>query len=139
MDKQLPELLDKYKLVDLVIILAGTNDLFRADCDESKLFENIKSMHVECHRAGAKTVAITIPDSGRYSAKKDEWKEINERIRDYSRQNEKVILCDVARKLPYRTLDSELRGKYWNDKVHHTPFGYDTMAKVIFDDINGKF
>ena len=139
MSNRLPDLLNKHKPLDLVIILGGTNDLHKHDCDNINLFGSIKGMHVMCHRAGIKTVAITIPDS-RYPKQKDEWKEVNKKIRDYAEENsDKVLLFDLARSLPYRTLDEGDQEKVWDDNLHFTPLGYDIMAQLIFDTIRGKF
>lgn len=51
---------------DLVLIMAGTNDL--ADCDEvpdtpGMIVRNLAQMHSACHAAGIRTVALSIPES----------------------------------------------------------------------------
>ena len=46
---------------DWVIILGGTNDL-AYDVDTKKLAETLIKLHSMCHEAGARTVALTIPE-----------------------------------------------------------------------------
>eukprot|EP00435_Cladocopium_sp_Y103_P000251 s2146_g1.t1 len=58
----------KEKKADLVIIMAGTNDLPFAD--GKQIFESIHGLHTACHRLGIPTIAIGIPDSGGRSVKR---------------------------------------------------------------------
>ena len=141
---RMPQLLQKYKPLDLVIIIGGTNDLMHKNCTEGHLFEKIKEMHEMAHQAGIKTVAVTIPDSnaaqlpGR-NEKEDTWESVNDKLREYAQGKDNVIFCDLAEELPYRTLTDDERKKYWDDLLHYTPLGYDRMAEVIYDVIQGNF
>ena len=47
---------------DLVLIMAGTNDLPFAE--GKQIFESIQGLHTACHRLGIPTIALGIPDSG---------------------------------------------------------------------------
>lgn len=141
---RMPQLLQKYKPLDLVIIIGGTNDLMHKNCTKGHLFEKIKEMHDLAHQAGVKTVAVTIPDSnapqlpGR-SEQEDTWEAVNDKLREYAQGKDNVIFCDLAEELPYRTLTDDERKKYWDDLLHYTPLGYDHMAEVIYDVIQGSF
>ena len=53
---------------DLVVIMAGTNDL--AFADGKHIFKSLHGLHMACHRLGVATVALGIPDSGGRSIKR---------------------------------------------------------------------
>ena len=144
MTKKMPQLIDKYKRLDLAIIIGGTNDFTKERCNDADLFNDIKSLHEMVHKEGGKTVAVTIPDSnapklpGRNEREK-EWENVNDKLRAYAKENEKVILCDLAEELPFRTMDDDERKLLWDDDLHYTPMGYDKMAEIIYDVIQGNF
>ena len=144
MTNRMPSLIQKYKPVDLAIVIGGTNDFSNHNCTKGNLLHGIKKLHDMAHEAGIKTVAVTIPDSnapqlpGR-SDKEDVWESVNDKIRDYAKEHDDVILCDLAEELPYRTLTDDERKKYWDDNLHYNPAGYDRMAEVIYDVIQGNF
>ena len=144
MIKRMPLLMDKYKPLNLVIIIGGTNDCTKKKCNVQNLFDGIKTLHEIAHKDGVKTVAVTIPDSnapmlpGR-NEKEDVWEGVNDNIRDFANGNEKVILCDLAGELPYRTMNDDERKLFWDDNLHYTPMGYDKMAEIIYDVIQGNF
>ena len=50
------------KDADVVLIMAGTNDLSFSDGKE--IFEAVRGLHTACHSLGVPTVALGIPDSG---------------------------------------------------------------------------
>ena len=47
--------------VDMVIILAGTNDLGKAD--DEKIFKSVWKIHSICHKENVATIAISVPSS----------------------------------------------------------------------------
>ena len=55
-------LLSSPKPVDLVLLMAGTNDLAKSSAQE--IFSSLRGLHSVCHRAGVPTVALGIPDAG---------------------------------------------------------------------------
>eukprot|EP00438_Fugacium_kawagutii_P008483 Skav210935 [mRNA] locus=scaffold713:93629:95295:+ [translate_table: standard] len=60
--------LAKAEKADLIIIMAGTNDLPIADGQQ--IFESLRGLHTVCHRLGIPTVALGIPDSGGRTVKR---------------------------------------------------------------------
>ena len=144
MIRRMPLLMEKYKPLNLVIILGGTNDLTTKHCNEQNLFDNTKTLHEMVHKLGIRTVAVTIPDSnapmlpGR-NEKESVWETVNDKIRDYAKGKDNVILCDLAEELPYRTMNDDEKKLFWDDDLHFTPMGYDKMAEVIYDVIQGNF
>ena len=144
MIKRMPLLLEKYKKLNLVIILGGTNDLTKQNSTEQNLFENIKKLHEIVHKAGIRTVAVTIPDSnapmlpGR-NEKETVWENVNDKIREFAIGKDNIILCDLAEELPYRTMSDDEKKLFWDDDLHFNPMGYDKMAEIIYDVIQGNF
>ncbi|CAE7932643.1 PAG2, partial [Symbiodinium sp. KB8] len=55
-------LLSSPKPVDLVLLMAGTNDLAKSSAQE--IFSSLRGLHSVCHRAGVPSVALGIPDAG---------------------------------------------------------------------------
>lgn len=144
MIKKMPQFMEKYNPLNLVIIIGGTNDFTNKNCNERDLFNDIKTLHELAHKAGVRTVAVTIPDSnapqlpGR-NEKEGVWENVNDKIRDYAKGNDKVILCDLAEELPFRTMNDDEKKLFWDDDLHYTPMGYDKMAEIIYDVIQGNF
>lgn len=131
-----------------VIILGGTNDLMsmqsiwepsQSQKDELAIFNAIVQLHKVSHRAGAKTVAMTIPalqceksgaTSGRFglSTIMEVRLKVNERIRKLAANSAgKVVLADLDKQmlLPRNQL-------LCSDGIHLTPSAYDRMAAIIY-------
>ncbi|CAB5375984.1 unnamed protein product [Rhizophagus irregularis] len=60
-------------------------------------------------------------------------KEVNELIRNYSAENDKIILCDLSKELPINSIPKDQKELYWDDGVHLTVEGYDHMGDIIFE------
>ena len=60
--------LARKRKADLVLIMAGTNDLPWKD--GKRIFESIQGLHTACHSLGIPTIALGIPDSGGRSVKR---------------------------------------------------------------------
>ena len=144
MVKRMPSLIKKYQPLNLAIIIGGTNDFTDKQCNEQNLFDGIRTLHEIAHKAGVRTVAVTIPDSnapklpGR-NEKENVWEDVNDKIRDYAKDKDNVILCDLAEELPFRTMNDDEKKLFWDDDLHYTPMGYDKMAEIIYDVIQGNF
>ena len=136
MAKRLPEELEFHKNIDLVIIIAGTNDLLKNDClNKCDLFKAIKRLHEIAHRKKAATVLTTILESTFTPAKmstkdyKTVLSDVNQQIRGYGQQEEKskkLKLCDIADELPRKAPLSL-------DRIHPTREGYDQLAEIIYN------
>lgn len=136
MAKRLPEELQFRKDIDLVIIIAGTNDLLKNDClNKCDLFEAIKRLHEIAHRKKVASVLTTILESTFTPAKmstkdyKTVLSDVNQQIRGYGQQQEvkskKLKLCDIADELPRKSPLSL-------DRIHPTREGYDQLAEIIY-------
>jgi len=64
MKRRLTDDLDNLPPLDLVVILAGTEDLLHEDCARDvELFEQIKTLHMLVHDKGYKSAVVTVPES----------------------------------------------------------------------------
>jgi len=120
--------------LDLVIILAGTNDLaYNFDCEE--IFESISSIHNIAHSKGCKTVALGIPPSG--------WQAQSESAKTVA-NNVNSKLKDAAAKIDSKMtfvpfpIDFDRNSGYWSsDTLHFSPEGYrqigESLSPIISD------
>ena len=61
---------------------------------------------------------------------------VNQGLQKFAEESQgKVVLVDLATRLPLKSLSAEDRKKYWDDGVHFTPAGYDFVAEIIFDSL----
>lgn len=148
MTTRLPQLLKENKRYDLVIILGGTNDLSEASFgDERKIFDGLKLLHDLTKEYGAKSVAVTLPETDFYykdlasngtSYVKETGEKVrillNEKLREYATQTN-TCLCDLAKELPQTSLTAEELDKFWDDGLHFTAAGYERMAQILFETI----
>eukprot|EP00118_Oscarella_pearsei_P009156 m.51137 g.51137 ORF g.51137 m.51137 type:complete len:224 (+) comp34117_c0_seq3:464-1135(+) len=122
---------------DWVIILGGTNDL-AYDAKPKALAETIFLLHSMCHKVGARTVAITIPECAIERKESGESlgeakNAVNNLIRDFALKSDgKVLLADLWAEIPCVSLSKEEQEKYWDDHLHFSPAGYDKMADIIY-------
>ncbi|CAG8645616.1 17346_t:CDS:2 [Acaulospora morrowiae] len=116
------------EIVDWVIIMGGTNDIFQVSSD--KTFEGLKNLYDICEQHNSKVLALSILEFNKEWAGYEYDKrrvDVNELIR----QN--MFFYDIARDLPF---DSN---SYWEpDGVHLTAEGYDRMGDLIFEELHKK-
>ena len=137
MCERLPLVLDKDGPFDLVIILAGTNDLgLSLNKDGEPLFQRLKSLHELALRHSPLSIAVTIPETGyetmdRFTALKEKRLLVNTLLKKYVQDcGSKIILSDLSTRLPRESLSHEDRRKFWADGLHFTPAGYDRMGEI---------
>ena len=142
MSERLPLVLNKHGPFDLVIILGGTNDLgLSLNKDGEPLFRRLSSLHELARRYSPLSVAVTIPETGyeamdRFTALREKRLQVNALLKEYVQDcGSKIILSDLAAKLPRESLSREDCTKFWADDLHLTPAGYDRMGEIIFEDI----
>jgi lysophospholipase L1-like esterase len=78
----LSKLLADHGPFDLVIIMAGTNDVGNPQLSSQYVLDSLARMHEACWRAGSQTLAVSIPESSvtgtmQYPELKAKWKTIN--------------------------------------------------------------
>ena len=114
---------------DVVIILCGTNDL--ADQEPTQhLVRNIAQLHSVAHAAGARSVAMTIPDSK--AAQHIDWlrrarHDANEAIRAWAATQPGVHFVDAAVLVPY----SDTSGLWEPDGLHMSQSGYEAFGRGL--------
>ena len=128
----------KYKLkhsgpYGVVLIMCGTNDL-AAQIPAYMIVQNLKRLHAACHACGAKTVAMSIPES--HAAVKVEWlnaarKEANAAIRAWATSaGSQVHFVDVSSLVPFRQ-EAVVAGLWEPDGLHFSPKGYAAFGRGL--------
>mmetsp|Transcript_18985 Transcript_18985/g.31117 ORF Transcript_18985/g.31117 Transcript_18985/m.31117 type:complete len:171 (+) Transcript_18985:420-932(+) len=112
-----------------VLILGGTNDLCTG-IGEGRILDSLYKMHDLAHEAGARTVAITVPEMSHESAEgelSDTRNAVNDGLRKYAQDNSSnTVLLDVATLMPLS--DASL----WDDGLHFSPSGYDKLGELVY-------
>jgi lysophospholipase L1-like esterase len=117
-----------------VLILCGTNDL--ADkVPAEQIVSNISALHKIAHDFGARTVAMTIPES--HAATKVDWLreariKANVAIRKWasSQPTSQVKLVDAAALVPYS--EAAVRAGLWEfDGLHMSKLGYEKFGRGL--------
>ncbi|RMX51187.1 hypothetical protein pdam_00004084 [Pocillopora damicornis] len=142
MNARLPEVLDEGGPFDIVIILGGTNDLgMRLDENGEPLFSRLRSLHELALRHSPLSVAVTVPETGYetmdgYTVVREKRLQVNALLKNFVQQcGSKMLVSDLATKLPRESLSDEDRRTLWADHLHFSPAGYDRMGEIIFEDI----
>merc|ERR1712137_312572 len=129
----LRQLINSHGPFDLVMIMAGTNDLGYATKPQ-RIFSKLALLHSACHELCVPTLALTIPPS-RWSLSgkegHDAWKAVNQLLTKWSRNDEAPAMLrgcvEIDRILPY---DDE-SGCWHEDGLHCTPKGYTTLGRNL--------
>ena len=118
------------KVPSTVLIMAGTNDLGVAEPEQ--IFANLKQLHEICHRAGADTVALSVPQSEATTVG-PQWvaerrRGVNALLSQYAEQT--GTLCT------YLAMDTEVPWSagspdYEPDGLHMTERGYKSFAEAL--------
>lgn len=154
---RLSPLLEKIPKIKLVIILAGTNDYMdlirgknmpenRTAVDYSKrsseIFKDIKSLHLMCFQKNIATVTMSIPplkweEENEYSKYKIHRENINSKLRRFAEQDAPSLtsFLDLSTAVELVSLNSIKSVYFWDDAVHYTAYGYDLMAKWLYNHI----
>jgi len=112
-----------------VILMAGTNDLGERSAEE--IFDNLKALHEICHAAGAKTVALSIPQSKAAIIGPTFLVERRERVNSllggYAQDNAKCVYLPMDVEVPW----SEGSPHWEADGLHMTKCGYEELARRL--------
>ena len=115
---------------DLVIVLAGTNDLGYAG-EAGPIIEAVEAIHAVAHGSGCPTVALGIPPSG-YQSRSETARALASSV------NEAPELWassdDLATYVPYpiREFDPTNGDGWWSfDGLHFSPEGYRFVAESL--------
>jgi len=135
---------------DLVVVLAGTNDL-KYTANSDAIFQSIQTLHEMIRKLGTPTIALGIPPIGLLPG----WwpihleptlsliRDVNEKLRSWAESTDKPKTTFVP--FPIQTVDQS--SGLWNpDEMHLSKSGYELagkslapiVAKIIWEDNNGN-
>ncbi|KAL8928157.1 MAG: hypothetical protein Q9208_001867 [Pyrenodesmia sp. 3 TL-2023] len=116
---------------DWIIFQGGGNDLGWGK-EPTAIFEEMKKLWGMCVSGGAKVMALTVTETSDQSrGTRERYGKLNGLIRDYRREG--FFVADVEKKVPYGSMDPELRRKVWDDGLHFKPLGYDMIGDAVAD------
>ena len=129
----LPSLLDdvnsKIGKIDVVIILAGSNDLAYGT-DSQEIFDTIAGIHEIAHSKGCKTIALSIPPSS-WQKQSDTARSlaisVNSKLELWSRENQ---LNTMFAPFPISEFDAS-SGFWCSDGLHFSPEGYKEIGESL--------
>ena len=123
------------------VILAGTNDLSRLrhagdPRSAADVVADVAALHKRALASGAQTLALTVPQPAFEGARPQMAAgraEINAGLREFAAATAGVTLLDLEPLLPHLNATAEERTRLWDDGLHLTPAGYDTLGDVVAD------
>ena len=119
---------------DLVLILAGTNDIALVK-DIQKIINSIIEMHEMCNNNGIKSLLMTIPECEKQNDQVIQKRnKINEAIKEYATKND-IEIFDLYEKFKFHSLDDKDKELYWNDGLHFTPKGYQHLGQMLYESL----
>jgi len=122
-----------------VVILAGTNDLSQLSRHAGgartagDVVSDIVALHQRALAAGARTLALTVPQPAFESLRPQlalGRGEINDGLRAFAGASS-TLLVELETALPHLNASAELRASLWDDGLHLTPAGYDALGDVV--------
>ena len=118
---------------DWIIIQAGGNDLGWG-FQPPRIFEELKRLWAVARSAKMKVMALTVTETaeGSWNEKtRAKYEALNRMVLDSEDREEGIWVGDVCAKVPYASMDEEMRKKVWDDGLHLKPKGYDMMGDAI--------
>ena len=118
---------------DVVLIMCGTNDLDNSSTED--IVNNIAKLHSIAHSLGARTIALTIPESK--AASNIQWlrqarNNANAELSKWalSQSANKTVLVDAAKIVPFDKPSVDA-GLWEPDGLHWSANGYATFARGL--------
>jgi len=124
---------------DWILILAGTNDTIRDQQKASLVFDTYKLLINECHKHGARVVAMTLPETifPREFPLDFQRQEFNRLLKEElipkNNNDNNIVILDIDRLLPRHSLSNHECQQIWGDELHLTPHGYDRLGQLVYD------
>lgn len=136
MSKRLKDIIPKEKF-DLVILFGGANDIAYKKISVEDVLKNLFNMYQLCKDNDMKVVFITVPFAKydqrdhleEFSKKK---REINQGIIDNCKQRG-IEYLDMMKVFPVREMSEDLIKEIYDDDLHFTPKGYDTIGDKLYE------
>ena len=112
-----------------MLLLGGTNDIGWGKPAEVIHDALVRISNIPL-RKGAKVLLFTIPETAYRSPSFDARRaELNGLIKGDARDD--VFSFDLHAKIPYHSMDEEIRRKIWDDGLHLTSKGYERMGELV--------
>ncbi|KAH7171062.1 SGNH hydrolase-type esterase domain-containing protein [Dactylonectria macrodidyma] len=119
------------RVLDWVIVLAGTNDMAYG-ISPTSVYESLQKAWDIPLSKGSKVLALTVPECHARSEKLDKRRdELNRSIMTHRQPGYHSF--DLKSHIPFHSLTESDREKYWDDGVHLRDDGYDWMGGHIAD------
>jgi len=124
--------------LDLVIILAGTNDL-AYETDSETITNSIKSVHTIAHGKGVKTLCLGIPSSGWQTKSKvtrDLAESVNSKLKSWASGGGDENDSTLVEFSPFPIVSYDNKSRLWcEDGLHLSPEGYrftgESLARTV--------
>mmetsp|Transcript_28057 Transcript_28057/g.65177 ORF Transcript_28057/g.65177 Transcript_28057/m.65177 type:complete len:533 (-) Transcript_28057:1934-3532(-) len=121
--KGLSLILQQLKPVDLVMIMAGTNDCGR-QANPKEVVAAVKKLHAICHQAGSRTVLLSVPQSRQMcnvATARDRRYAVNDALLDWARERPPglAMFIDTDTILPW----SDKNPLWESDGLHFSRLG----------------
>jgi lysophospholipase L1-like esterase len=138
--------LSGHNSTDLVVLLAGTNDLAhyqspglaaRMRDDLSRMVQTAQhDLRGPPQQVAARTLLLSIPDAGfTEPAYVGVRREVNDWLRDPARVDQWRVL-DLESLIPFQAQASDAAaGRMWSDHLHFSQAGYDKIGELVFEQI----
>eukprot|EP00747_Dinoflagellata_sp_TGD_P209705 gnl/TRDRNA2_/TRDRNA2_83080_c0_seq1.p1 gnl/TRDRNA2_/TRDRNA2_83080_c0~~gnl/TRDRNA2_/TRDRNA2_83080_c0_seq1.p1 ORF type:complete len:362 (+),score=40.37 gnl/TRDRNA2_/TRDRNA2_83080_c0_seq1:172-1257(+) len=119
--------LDEHGPFDLLVILAGTNDIISSDLSAEEVLDSLKSLHRVCSEAGIDSVALSIPEgyftgSDEYPEERAKWSAINAELASWS-----PFFVNSSSLIPFDDAARE-HGLWEEDGLHPSESGYEQIG-----------
>eukprot|EP00640_Fibrocapsa_japonica_P000241 CAMPEP_0113936786 /NCGR_PEP_ID=MMETSP1339-20121228/3584_1 /TAXON_ID=94617 /ORGANISM="Fibrocapsa japonica" /LENGTH=241 /DNA_ID=CAMNT_0000939337 /DNA_START=54 /DNA_END=779 /DNA_ORIENTATION=+ /assembly_acc=CAM_ASM_000762 len=126
--------------LDLIVILAGTNDL-AYETDGQAILDSITGMHCIAHSKGCKTMALGIPSSAwqmQSNSARSVAKQVNSNLESWAEENKSMTTF-----VPFPIEGFNTESGFWApDGLHFSPDGYKEMGEslvpYVADVLNGR-
>jgi lysophospholipase L1-like esterase len=120
---------------DAVLIMAGTNDLV-TDARPEDILRNLEALHSAAHATGARTIALSVPQSQAVrsiSWLRDKRNAVNRALAAWAaaQPNQRVLFLDTGLLLPFAA-GAEPGSQFWEpDGLHMSAQGYAALAEHL--------
>jgi len=139
-------LLDEQGPFDLVLIMAGTNDLGVPHSSVQEVLASLQTLHRACHRVGMPSMILSVPESSvtgtsQYPEAKAKWHGINNALAAWAQDAQSPGFVDTSKLIPFDHA-SRARGLWDPDSLHFTALGSrelgSRLAPVVMQSLSGK-
>ncbi|KAL8957868.1 MAG: hypothetical protein Q9183_005949 [Haloplaca sp. 2 TL-2023] len=119
------------KKYDWLILQGGGNDL-GSGTDPDPIFLELQKLWKMGLSGGMRVMALTVTETNTEDSQtKARYQKLNDMVRGHEEQG--FFVADVCKRIPYWSMDPELRRKVWDDGLHFKPLGYDMFGDAIAD------